>query len=357
MVALALIPPINFVMRAPSTYWPWWVAMAAFAGIYTLFIKTSFIVKFIAIAGFFNCFFSKAPYISFTGYMLLILCCYFFILCRSIKSYTIILNMLKCLLVFTAFMFIIQCFGGDRLFNIWRAFSRDGNYCFGVVGHRMQSASFSVILAAALMPCSAFVALFPLVVSVICNSAGAFLCASFGTIAYFYRYWSKKYKIILPGFLIIIFLAWMFISGKVLENTSINCGRMIVWINTLKMTLDHPFVGHGISTFKGLFPAYGGVISTPWLQTHNCWFQMIFEFGYIVTSVVYGYFLYLLFSLARLTRREIFRKKAFQCLAGLLMIAINMCIHFPTRMTNTTLIIIFFLAYTEGVINHGRIKH
>ena len=357
IVLFGLIPEIDFRITPSVVYWPWWIVLSAFAGFYTLFIKTSFIVRFIAIAAFISCFFTQVPFVSFTCYILLVAACYFFILCQRIKDFKPVFKMLQCMMLLVGVMFLFQCFGDDKLLNLWRSFSREGNFAFGVVGQRMQSASFSVILAAALMPVSAAHSIFPLITSTICNSAGAFLCGSLGAIAYLHKSWKKRYLIVLPGTLVIIFLSWLVISGKFAQNTADHSGRLIVWIETLKMSMEHPFVGHGLGTFKGLFTISERVPGIPWKQAHNCWIQLPLELGYPIAFVIYGYFVYLIASLARLTRRKPFKQKAFQCIAGLVMIAVNMCVHFPTRLTQTALIIVFFLAYCEGVIHHGRIKN
>lgn len=359
LIGLALIPPIKFAARAPSEYWPWWIVIAGFLGFFTLFIKTNFIIRFIAVAGFFNCFFSKAPYVSFTCYILLVASCYFYILCQRIKDYSPIFKMLRCLMLFIAFLLVLQCTGDDRLLNIWRNFSLDGNYCFGVVGQRMQSASFSVILAAALMPSNSLNSFFPFVTSMICNSAGAFLCAIAGMVTCLSQHLKKKHIIIFAGCLLVVFSIWMVKSGKLHANTYEHCGRLAVWKSALKMSWEHPFIGHGIGTFKGLFPVFGmdRAYSIPWDKAHNCWVQMIFELGYFITFVIHGYVLYLLINLARLTRRVSLRQKAFACIAGLIMIYINMHIHFPTRLAQTIFLIIFFLAYCQKFVDNPEVQY
>ena len=350
---LALIPPINFAVKAPSEYWPYMVILAGFAGFYILFLRTNYAIKFIAVAGFINCFFSIAPYISFTAYISLLACCYFYVLCQRVQDYEPIFKVLQCLMLFVGFMLVMQTLQMDVLLNMGRAFSRGDNYCFGVIGQRMQSASFAVILSAALMPKSAYYSLFPLGVSFICNSAGGFLCASFGLIAYLHRKWKKRFLIILPGMLVIIFLCWLVVSGKYNANTNATGGRLAVWIASLKMAIQRPLMGWGMSTYKGVFPALGGITGIPWKTAHNCWVQMIFEFGFPIALTVMGYFGYLMIQLARLTRRALFRTQAFRLLGGLVMISLNMCFHFPTRMAQTVLIMIFFLAYVQKFIDLG----
>ena len=76
---LALIPSVDIVIKnPPSHYWPWMIVIAGFLGVFTLFIKTSWPVRVIAIVGFIHCFFSAIPYVSFTSYVSLVACCYFY---------------------------------------------------------------------------------------------------------------------------------------------------------------------------------------------------------------------------------------------------------------------------------------
>jgi len=355
IASLALIPPIYFSVDAPSAYWPWWIIIAGFLGFYTLFIKTDFIVKVVAIGGFLNCFFSADPYVSFTSYISLVAGCYFYILCRSIKDYKPVFKILQCLLVFTAFMFIVQFFGQDRLLNFGRVRNFSGDYCFGIIGQHMQSGSFSVILSAALLPFSMINLGFPFIVSTICNSAGSFICAIIGLFTFLIEGRDKKHVFKSIGFLVLIFIAWMILSGKISENMSNSGGRLGVWLSSLEMSFKHPIAGWGMSTYKGIFPALGGIKTIPWKTAHNCWIQIIFEFGYTGFLIASIYFSGLFIRLIKLTRRRAKRDMAYKCLAGLMMIAVNMMFHFPTRMIQTILIIIFFLAYCEGVTD-GRVK-
>src|ERR1700674_4212273 len=83
---LAVIPPIDwFIENPPNDKWLWMIAISGFLGFLTLFIKTNWYVRIIAIGGFINCFFSSIPYLSFTAYVLLVGCCYFYIVCERIN--------------------------------------------------------------------------------------------------------------------------------------------------------------------------------------------------------------------------------------------------------------------------------
>ena len=106
----------------------------------------------------------------------------------------------------------------------------------------------------------------------------------------------------------------------------------------------------GFGTFKGLFPALGGMVAIPWKTAHNCWLQIFFEGGGLWLTVAFGYFMSLAVRLFR-------NGGTYSCFIGLMMIGANMMIHFPTRMIQTVLLIIFFCAYCEGVLKNGRIKN
>src|SRR5437899_251467 len=104
-VSLFLIPPIDFVIKNPQNeYWLWMILISGFLGFLTLFLPISKVVKAIAISGFINCFFSCAPYISFTSYVSLILCLYFYILCTAIKDWSWIIKALKAILCLNLFL-------------------------------------------------------------------------------------------------------------------------------------------------------------------------------------------------------------------------------------------------------------
>ena len=318
--------------------------MAGFMGFYTLFIKTHWAVKFIAVAGFINCFFSTAIYFSFTSYILMMVSFYFYILCQSIKNYDFVFNVLKCVMIYIGFMFLIQITGNDTLLNYGGGLTQ-----FGVVGHHMQSSSFAVILSAVLITLSPLFLLLIVPVSIICNSVGAFLCGCIGLV--FCLKWKDNKKFLIPILLVssVAVSSWLVLSGKLQSNLNMDLGRLGTWDSTILLSLQHPFIGWGVGTFHFLYPALGKTgTNYQWMMAHNCWLQMIFELGYLITGVLMFYYGQLIYRLSR-----IHGKKAKLCIAGLLMIGTNMMFHFPTRMIQTVFIIIFFLAYCQRIVNDG----
>lgn len=357
LCVLGLFPPLYLAMRPPHEFWLWMVVICGFAGFYTLFMKVDPVVKIVAVGGFIHCFFSNVIFISFTAYTHLIIACYFYILCRTIKDYSIVFKFLQCLLLINVFFFFMQFMGHDVLLNF------KNQTCFGVVGQYMQSASFTVVVAAALIPYRSINIFFPLFTSWFCNSAGAFLCFVMGTTEYFFR--SDNKKAIYKGIAVLlgVFGAWLWLSGKFTENMNMDTGRMGAWLKTLKLIIidradgsidwGHIFIGWGIGTYKGAFPSLGNMGGFPWKTAHNCWLQIWFETGLAGLSVAVGYSGYLIINLFRLYRRKVLRAQARACMAGFMMISINMMFHFPTRMIQTVLIIVFFISYCQGVIDNG----
>lgn len=347
----ATFPPIDFRIEAPNQYFPWIVLICGFFGFYTLFLRVPTIVKTIAIGFFISCFFSTIPLASFIAYFSLIFCVYFFIACLEVEDDDPIFKILQCLLFLHFAMFFLQFINHDPLLN----FSERS--CFGIIGQHMQSSSFSVILAAALLPYHRLNLGFPFIISLFCNSAGGFLSAIAGLSMFFKEVIRKRFKIPVIMALIGIFIAWILIGGKWHANTNDSNGRSKTWLRTVELSLEHPIKGYGIGTYQYLFPPLSQINSFPWKTAHNCWLQILFETGMVGLLIFFGYFIYLFTKLIKLLNRAPIRNKALMCLSGLLMIAVNMCVHFPTRMISTIFIIIFFLAYCQKVVNYGILEN
>lgn len=353
IVACSLIPPMDFEIAAPIKIWPWMVLVAGFLGFYLFFLKVAWPVKGLAVLGFLNCFYSAAPFVSFTSYFALISCCYFYFLCSKVQDYRPIFRMLQCLAIFNLFMLLMQVLKNDVLLN----FGLNKTLCFGVTGQHMQTSSFSVILAATLLPFSRPNLAVPFLVSAICNSVGGFMSAGAGLLSFAALGKSKNFLISILAILLTIFLLWGTWSSKFTQNLDSKNGRLVVWKNSLELANKRPWKGWGIATYKYLYPALKpSPYSIKWSMAHNCWLQILFECGRIGFLIVVGYFFYLFIKLLKLTRRQIFRDQAVICLAGLTMIAVNMTVHFPTRMLSTVLLIIFFISYCQKVVNDGSIK-
>ena len=322
--------------------------MAGAAGMYLTFLRVPLIVKISSVGFFIGCFLSASPYTSFTSYISFVACLYFFCICWRFVDHQIVMRMLAPLIILNILLMAFQAWRSDSLLNFGGVMSS-----YGTVGQYMQMASFSVILSAALLSFSPVNLLFPVIATFFCNSAGALLSAIAGAGVFLFSYHKEiAAKIFVP--LLAIFLIFAFSTGKIQSNISSKNGRLNTWSKTIELANERPWAGWGPCTYKYLFPAMCGIDSLSWKMAHNCWLQILFEYGRIGLAVFIGYFVYLFISLFRIMSRAIFRPQAVSCLAGLAMISINMMIHFPTRMIQTVLIILFFLAYCEGVISHAR---
>lgn len=344
----ALYPPMDFEIAPPMQWYPWMLVLAGFLGFYTLVLDVAVGVKIVAIGGFLNCFFSSTPYISFISYMLLIAGCYFYILCSRVTDYKPVYKILQCLVFFNAFMVVMQLVKQDVLLN----FGLDHTLCFGVTGQHMQTASFSVVLAAALFPFQRFNILFAGIISAFCNSLGGFLSIASGLFISLLNPKRIKIAFIFLYMSIILIIGWGLSTHKFSNNLDSKNGRLATWEKSIEIANQHYLMGWGIGSFKYVFPAMqNNPYSIKWVTAHNCWIQFLFETGRMGFLLIAGYFVYLFYKLIKLVKRSVFRKDAVACLAGLTMIAVNMMVHFPTRMVATSLILIFFISVCQRTVN------
>lgn len=351
LVVVSSLPFINIRIMAPGESFPWIFFLAGTAGFFTLFIRTHPVIKIAAIGGLLNCFLSSAPLLSFIAYFQLLFCCYFFILCTRIR-YAPVMTMLQAFLLFNVFILGMQAIGQDPLMNF------NDNIYFGTVGQHMQMGSFSVILSACLLVMSPWNFLFPIVTGFVCNSAGAFLSVSVGMMVYMMPHKRIKTIAAVALLLSIVFVIWMIVTQKFVQNIG-GSGRLGVWIKSIVLGMEHPIMGYGMGTYKHLFPPLSQLDVIPWKTAHNCWVQIFFETGITGLLVSAGYFCYLVKEMLKLLNRAIYRQRAIVLLSGLAMMATNMMFHFPTRQITTVLLIIFFLAYCQALINtaHREVKN
>ncbi len=332
VIGLALLPPIDFYIKNFSNdYWTWMVCIAGFLGCLTLFLNTNIFVKIISVGGFINCFFSVAPYISFTAYISLVGCSYLYILCQSIKNWSLVFKMIQAVAIFNIILLVLQFFGHDQLLNFGGT-----NNEFGGVGQHMRMGSFSAILTSLLVVVSPWWCLFPVVVGIFCKSTWTLIAVSCGIF-----FINKKLFIVL----LIIGICSIIYLGKVQENFN-RFGRMPVWKKTVELSNKRPFWGVGIGTYKLVFAPLSRLSETVWKTAHNDWLEILFEAGYPALIFVSTMFLFLFFVL--------WYKQEWSCLAGLTIISADMVSHFPCRMINTVPLIILFLAFCEQRIKYGR---
>jgi len=334
IILLALIPPIDFKIPAPTNnWWSYFILIVSFFGLSILFIKTNWFIKSIAVFAFLNCFLSSCPTFSFNAYVSIVGCLWFYILCTKIEDWGFVSKVLWTILLLNVFLMVMQAFGKDTLLN----FGRDEVEGFGVVGQHMQMGSFSVILAAMLLPCGAAVLLFPIMTAFFCTSAWSiFACLIGGFIYFFPKNKEGSIQLLILGLL--CFVIYADVTGK-FANFGAN-QRWDVWAKTIVLANKHPFTGWGGGMFQHIFPALSGMTCIPWKTAHNFWVQLLFEWGYPGLFLVVGGQIWLF---VRLWGR-------WAVLAAYCMILTDMMVHFPDRVLNCVPIMILFLAYCEYVI-------
>lgn len=333
MILLSLIPPIDFVLRNPQhPYWLWMILTAGFFGVFILFIKTDLAVKVIALTGFLNCFFSAAPYISFTSYCSLILCCYFYVCATRIENWDFMFKAIQSIVILNVILLVLEFFHKDSLMDFGQVYTDS----YGVLGHRMQMGSFSVVISALLISFSKFNILFALAVSLFCKSSWTFLSAGIGVMIYIFSK-SKKFAYILLAAISFVFLIWGFSTHKFEENMGKSNGRVVVWKRSFQLANEHPWTGWGIGTYKQIFHPLSRIQSIPWKTAHNFIAELDFEVGHVLTGC-------LLLGLGCLLV-ALFKAELWLQLSGLCMILVDALVHFPDRMIQTVPLIIIFLAY------------
>ena len=280
--------------------------LAGFLGFYTLFLRVNVFVKIIAIGGFLNCFFSAAPFLSFSSYLILIASCYFYILLTKIKNWTFVFNILFTLLLLNCFLMLMQSINRDSLLN----FGLDkGVICWGIIANRMQFQSFLIILFALLIQKFRKKTLAPITLS------GVLYTVLYGGIK-------------------------LHIYGSFLV-------RLTCWKATITLAMRHPITGWGIGSYRYVFPALSKSIvrGQVFASAHNDWLQVLFETGFpglIVMISIFG----ILFYKAIQTRKWLL-------VTGLLMVCYDLSVHFPMREVQCIPILIVFLAYAGGEVCRG----
>ncbi len=329
VVALSLIPPIDFVIQnPPNEYWLWMILLAGFAGVYTLFIKTNVAVKVIAIGSFILCFGSAIPYVSFTSYVSLVLCCYLYIMASRIENWNIVMQALQAIVILDLLIFCMQYMFHDPLLN----FGLKHVEHFGTLGQHMQMGSFGIIITAILINYTKANFFVAFLFSILCKSSWAFMAAAVGLCV---NLWNKQKLLacILMGTLMIVGGVWAHKDHKI-SNLS---GRCEEWTIAIKLSHVHPFKGFGIGSFKDIFHPLSHMNTQQWRQAHNFIIQLIFEVGYPATGcllIALGCFIW-----------RLYRLNQWLLLSGSSMIITDALVHFPDRMLQTFPMIVIFLAY------------
>lgn len=343
--ALALIPNDQFRIPflANTGLWFYLVLVAGFLGFLFLYSKAHIILKTLLVYLFINCFLSKAPYLSFSAYLILILASGFYLLCLEVKKYDFIFKAIQSLFFLNIAIIVMQKFGFDKLLNF--SLSPGQTTYWGTVGNPMILGSFIVCLTPFLILNHKH-NIWPVTLTVwVSHSFGAILSVLAGFFAYL-KGWKKA--LIIALVICSLIPAWSKVKNHYLY------GRWPVWKRTVSLTTkNHPFVGYGIGTYKVIFPVMsrdiaGGVTNKwqyqgtegnwlAWRAAHNCFLQILFETGYIGLGLLLGFIGWILYRI---------RDKRLLFSAAILLI-VNMTWSFPSRMIQTVTLLIMFSAICQ----------
>lgn len=298
------------------------------AGIGTIFIKTEWPVKAIAIVGFVSCFLSSIPYLSFTSYVSMVLCCYLYIMASKIENWGIVFKCLQTVVFLDLLIFLMQAIHHDTLMN----FGLKDVVHFGTLSQHMQMGSFGVIITAILINFSKFNIFFGFLCAIFCKSSWSFLCVGLGFICMFFQ---KDTKLIIG--ILSVLMTIFFIWGIHEHKLSTVSGRLDVWKTSMHWSNKKPLIGWGIGTFKDLFHPFSRFNTQQWREAHNFIIQLFFEIGYPATGCV-------LVGLGSLIW-ALYCKSLWIPLSGLIMMLTDALVHFPDRMLQTVPLIVIFLSY------------
>ncbi len=355
IVILALVFPseVKIPVLVNSTPWFWMVLISGFLGFAYVFTRAHVWAKVLVILSLYNCFFSTAPFLSFSAYVFVILSAYFYLLCLHLKSYSFILKIIQCLFFLTATLIFMQFIGKDTLMN----FGLDKPICFGLIGNSMQFACFLVCLAPFLIMKSKWYVIPLAVIMVFAQAAGA-LAAILAGVG-FYGLWKLKgFKKLLVILVILSAVIYIHQRGRF---ATFGIDRYPAWKRTVQLANQKPLTGWGIGTYKVLFPTFSQDLAMKyfgkagywwhyegqtseylaWRQTHNCFLQWDFEMGRLGTLVLIWILTYLLYLFWRAEKAD----EVLLLGSGAAMHVINMTVHFPTRMIQSVPIMICFIAF------------
>lgn len=355
LVLLALTPPWNISVTCDFNGLPflWSTFLAGFLVAALFYIRVNVCLKLFVLWCFIGCFTSKAPYMSFAAFFSVIACVYYYVACRFITDWRPVFKAVQAIFLLICLLIVLQSFGLDTLLN----FNMKDPCVLGTIGNKMVLGSFACVLAP-------FVIYAPVnwaalcLIAFISMSSGAVL-SLFAGFAYWYCSKIKRFSFGIAVAAIYAVCMFAFSTGDLKVFTG--PGRGPVWARTASLAIHHP-QGHGIATYKLLFPLYSQDLEAShanhkwtyentkgdglaWRRTHNCWLQVLFETG------IPGFLLLLGFVLSIVRKSYKDPRK----LTGLIIIGVDMLTHFPTRMMQSVPLIIMYLAWCEIGENDGAI--
>jgi O-antigen ligase len=201
----------------------------------------------------------------------------------------------------------------------------------------MMAGTFLTVLTAALVPISPMFMLLPVALFFYVHSHWMVVSALSGALVYLL----SRNKAVALALVLAMALFALYNAGEVRGNLKSPDNRLSVWKQTVKFANQHPVTGWGMGTYPYIFPGLSKnfVPGQAYASAHNDWLQSAFDLGYTGLAFIVAAFITLFHRLKK--------AKAYGALAGLTMIAVVMCAHFPLRMPQCVPITIVFLAFCE----------
>lgn len=349
---LAIAPPIGYSIPVivNSYHWLYLLIVSGFLGMCLLFTKIPIPLKILSVFVFISCFISQAPYASFNAYICMIVAIYCYLAFLKC-DYQPILNMVAAAFWIEFILTCMQLLGRDTLM----CFGSTDKVFLGTIMQYMRFSSLLAIMTPLLILKNKWYIIPILLFCVISKSSSFGLAVIMGVGTYAFMRFKRYRKLGVVGLLICLmgYIVWDWPSISV----AFTCGRIPVWgdiiitwfFDTSKCAVPISknftscpidwksiFIGRGLDTFLPLFPIFKHDFN-PFPQAHNCWLQIAWETGAIGAILVSGYYLNLM---RRLKDNPIL-------VAGLVCMGVNMFFAFPTRMTQTMLMMICWVAYCE----------
>ena len=257
----------------------------------------------------------------------------------------------------------MQQFQMDTLLN----FNRKAAVFFGTINNPMMLASFIICLTPFLLLHNK-INIIPISLAVwMSGSSGAILSLATGVLFYlFFKIKRKTVYVVLVFLIMTIVLSCSYLDWKMHPDAnfptfSLLGQRGLIWQRSLSLANQHPLMGWGIGTYQVLFPVYsrdiaGGIIGNwsyewtegdwiAWRKTHNCLLQIVFEVGWTGLLLFLGFIGSLFLGLWRVRKT----KPTVLTMTGLVILGTNMAVHFPSRMLQTVIIMVAYLAFCKHV--------
>lgn len=374
---LIIAPPIPYSIPVIVNSYAWCYMIVA-GGLFGLLVtQLSFprTLKILSVYLFVISFFSQAPALAFNAYILSTLC-FFFYLWMQHADLKIFLKFIAAAFWLEFVLAILQYFGKDTMLsfgtamqfdsagNLVKIFMEERDSVFmGTVMQYMRFASVLAIMTPLLVLISRWYIVPVTILCLLSQSSSFALSLLAGAGVYgllrIHSRWNRIFVVLGVAAIAGAYIAydWGSFRGAVIPS---NGGRLVSWFVILKTWcmdtvgsvdvtptgLSGPLnwhwvlFGHGADTFLPLFPVYKHDMN-PFPQAHNDWLQFLWEIGAVGLGVLITY-------TARLASR-LLKIGEVGLLAGFACIGVNMFFTFPTRMTQTALLIVLYISICECV--------